>query len=176
MDTALLVIDVQNYFFKQGSGAFLAAAPKILPAINSVVRAAERLGWMTVATTHHAPSDLGNLMSAHWRRMPVGEECSLFEGLILPATALHQPKEYYSAFFRTDLEDILRQLGITRVVICGVMTHLCVDTTARHAFMLGFRPTVVSDACCSKLQEHHDGSLLALGHGFASIVTSDQWG
>lgn len=176
MDTALLIIDVQNYFFRQDSGAFLTTAPKILPAINSVVRAAERLGYTIVATTHHAPTDPDNLMGAHWRRMPVGEECSLFEELILPGTALHQPKEYYSAFFRTGLEDTLRRRGITRVVICGVMTHLCVDTTARHAFMLGFKPVVVSDACCSKSQAYHDGALLALSHGFAAVITSDQWG
>ncbi len=175
MDTALLVIDVQNYFFKPDSGAFLEAAPKILPAVNSMVRAAERLGWTIVATTHRDPSDTGNLMSVHWPRMPVGEECSLFEGLILPRTAFHKAKEYYSAFFRTDLEDILRRRGVTKVVTCGVMTHLCVDTTVRHAFMLGFRPTVVSDACCSKSRAYHDAALVALAHGFAAMRTSAQW-
>jgi nicotinamidase-related amidase len=176
MDTALLVIDVQSYFFRQGCGGFLAAGLKILPAINSMAQTAERLGWRIVATTHHAPSDPGNLMSSHWPLLPVAEECSLFEGLILPRTAQHLPKEYYSAFFRTDLEDTLRRRGITQVVICGVMTHLCVDTTARHAFMLGFKPTVVSDACCSKSQAYHDCALLALGHGFAAIRTSAYWG
>lgn len=176
MDTALLVIDVQDYFFRPDCGAFLEAAPKILPAINFMVRTAEALEWTIVATTHHAPTDPHNLMSVHWPRMPVGEECSLFEGLYRPRTLIHKPKEYYSAFFRTDVEDFLRGRSVTTVVICGVMTHLCVDTTARHAFMLGFKPIVVSDACCSKRQEYHDGSLSALAHGFGSVKTSNQWG
>jgi nicotinamidase-related amidase len=52
------------------------------------------------------------------------------------------------------------------------MTHLCVDTTARHGFMLGFRPTIVEDACCSKNRAYHRAALLALEHGFADITTT----
>jgi isochorismate hydrolase len=58
---------------------------------------------------------------------------------------------------------------VKNVVLCGVLTHLCVETTARHAFMLNFQPIIVSNACASESKEHHDAALLNLAHGFAYI-------
>jgi len=106
--------------------------------------------------------------------MPVGEECSLFEDLILPRTAQHQRKEYYSAFFRTDLEDTLRRRGITRVVICGVMTHLCCETTARDAFMSGWEVAMVADGTATLNEELHLSSLRCLVHGFAMPALAEE--
>lgn len=83
-------------------------------------------------------------------------------------------KEHYSAFQGTGLAARLARLGVTDIFLCGVMTHLCVDTTARHGFMLGFRPTVIADACCSKSQAYHRAALLALGHGFADIIKTKE--
>ncbi|MBI5570424.1 MAG: cysteine hydrolase [Desulfomonile tiedjei] len=170
--TALLVLDVQNYFFQQSSRAYLKASAEILPRINELADRADRAGWPVVFTTHHAPSGHGNLMEEKWWHLPKGEECALYSGLRVPETAELIPKEHYSAFLSTDLEDILRCREIERVVLCGVMTHLCVDTTARHAFMLGWKPIVLADACCSKTALYHWAALLALRHGFAEITTS----
>jgi nicotinamidase-related amidase len=170
--TALLVLDVQNYFFDETSPAFLRAGRETLLRINELVAHANRHEWLVVATTHRAPSEPGNLMAEKWRHHPHGSECLPFPCLTLDPPVRHISKEYYSAFFRTDLEDILRGGAIERVVICGVMTHLCVDTTARHAFMLGFRPIVVSDACCSKTEAFHAFALAALAHGFAYVATA----
>jgi bifunctional isochorismate lyase / aryl carrier protein len=170
--TALLVLDVQNYFFDQKSPAYLPSVPAVLPHINELGAHAGRHGWLVVATTHHAPSEPGNLMAEKWRHHPYGSECLLFPGLTLDPRVRTISKEHYSAFFRTDLEGILRSQAIERIVICGVMTHLCVDTTTRHAFMLGFRSIVVSDACCSKTEAYHAFALAALAHGFAHIATA----
>lgn len=171
---ALLVIDVQNYFFEETSSAYLKASPQVLPKINELVGHALQEAWPVIATSHHAPSGPGNLMEDRWRYLPRGRECSLFQGLMADERVRRLPKEYYSAFFKTDLEETLRGEKIGRIVICGVMTHLCVDTTARHAFMLGFKPIVAADACCSKTASYHMAALTALGHGFAEITTTDQ--
>ena len=53
------------------------------------------------------------------------------------------------------------------IVICGVMTHLCVETSARHAFILDFQPVVVSDACAGKNARFHESSIAALAYAFA---------
>jgi nicotinamidase-related amidase len=170
---ALLVIDVQNYFFQQGSPAYLSASPQILPRINELIDGAVRAKWPIVLTSHHAPSETENMMGKKWRHHPRGEECSFYPGLRWSTCSLHLEKEYYSAFFKTHLQELLQQQNVKNLVICGVMTHLCVDTTARHAFMLGFEPTIVADACCSKTVAFHDGALLALGHGFAEVVGTE---
>lgn len=172
--TALLVIDVQNYFFEETSSAYLQASAQILPKINELVDYALQKAWPVIATSHHAPSGPGNLMEDRWRYLPQGRECSLFPGLAVDERVRHLPKEYYSAFFKTDLEETMRKEKVRRIVVCGVMTHLCVDTTARHAFMLGFKPIVVADACCSKTASYHMAALKALGHGFAEITTTDR--
>jgi nicotinamidase-related amidase len=81
-------------------------------------------------------------------------------------------KEHYSAFRRTRLNQWLRARSVRSVVLCGTMTHVCVDTTARDAFMHGFDVTVVEDACASKHKALHEASLLCLAHAAARIVTA----
>jgi nicotinamidase-related amidase len=170
--TALLVVDVQNYFFDTASPARIGVADEILPRINGLIDLAARAGWPVCFTTHRAPTVPGNRMGFWWRHHPEGGQSELFPGLNRPPVARWIAKEHYSAFFQTDLEAILQWEGIRRLVICGVQTHLCVDTTARHAFMLGFQPLVAADACGSSRPEFHHAALLTLGHGFAPIVNA----
>jgi nicotinamidase-related amidase len=174
--TALMVIDVQNYFFQSESPAYLKDSRIILPRINELVQIADERGWPIVFTVHTGPSEPDNLMGKKWRHHPVGEQCDLYPGLTIPRGVYRLSKEYYSAFVRTSLEGTLRSRRVNKVIICGVMTHLCVDTTARHAFLLGLQPVIVADACCSKNHLYHEGSLLALGHGFADILRTTDVG
>jgi nicotinamidase-related amidase len=78
------------------------------------------------------------------------------------------------------LKDQLQGLNVQEVVICGAMTHMCIDTTVRAAFDLGFGCVVVSDACATKNLEY-DGAIIeapqvqaafmaALSSPFAQIV------
>jgi thioredoxin reductase (NADPH) len=83
-------------------------------------------------------------------------------------------KSHYSAFCSTDLESWLRKQQCDTLVICGVQTHLCCETTAREAFMLDLAPVVVADACAAKDEELHLGALRNLAHGFSVIGTTDQ--
>lgn len=172
---ALLVIDVQNYFFNKSSPACLGDGPKILPKINRLAALARDRKWPVVYTSHQAPARPGNLMAERWAHLPSGRESRLYRGLAIVPGALKLGKEHFSAFFGTDLEAYLRRKNVTDLVVGGVMTHLCLDTTVRHGFMLGFRPTVISDACCSKNRRHHQAALLALGHGFARISTAREF-
>ena len=73
-------------------------------------------------------------------------------------------------FIRRDLEKLLREKGVTQVVICGVMTHLCCETTARSAFMRGFEVFFPVDGTATYNLAFHRASLINLAHGFATIV------
>lgn len=59
-------------------------------------------------------------------------------------------KVFPNSFRGTDLQDLLRKEGVGHLVICGAMSHMCIDATARAAFDLGFRCTVVEDACATR--------------------------
>jgi nicotinamidase-related amidase len=90
-------------------------------------------------------------------------------------------KAYPSSFEKTALDAELKALGITDLVIAGFMTHVCVNSTARAAFNLGYRPTVVADATATRslptsdgrslpASQVHDAALAALGDIFAIVV------
>ena len=163
---ALLVIDVQNYFFDKKSPAYLPDSNKIIPKINRLIKLARNNRWPVIYTSHTAPSKPGNLMAESWEHLPSGRESELYHKLDI-APGFHKlKKEYFSAFFKTRLDTLLKKEKINHLIICGAMTHLCVDTTVRHGFMLGYRSTIVSDACCSKSKDYHKAALLALKHGF----------
>ena len=90
-------------------------------------------------------------------------------------------KNYPNAFIATPLEAQLKALGIKNVVIAGFMTHMCINSTARGAFNLGFKPTVVASACATRslvgangktvdAQTMHEAALAAIRDLFAVVV------
>ena len=90
-------------------------------------------------------------------------------------------KNYPNAFIATPLEAQLKSLGIENVVIAGFMTHMCINSTARGAFNLGFKPIVVASACATRslvgangkvidAQTMHDAALAAVRDIFAVVV------
>jgi nicotinamidase-related amidase len=88
-----------------------------------------------------------------------------------------------NGFIGTDLEQRLRAMAPDELVVCGMMTSMCVDATVRAAVDLGFDSTVVHDACATKDLEFggrtipadavHGAFLAALGDGYATLRSSD---
>jgi isochorismate hydrolase len=83
-------------------------------------------------------------------------------------------KNRYSAFYGTDLEEHLRKLGVTDLLIAGVMTNLCCETTARDAFVRDFRVFFLADGTATATQDFQRATLRNLAFGFAYLVTCDQ--
>ena len=79
-------------------------------------------------------------------------------------------KNLPSAFVGTDLEDHLRGAGVTNLVLAGFMTHMCVNSTARSAFNLGFAPTVVAGATATRALPEPDGTVPAAALQSASLA------
>ena len=90
-------------------------------------------------------------------------------------------KNYPNSFIATPLEAQLKALGIENVVLAGFMTHVCINSTARGAFNLGFKPTVVASACATRsligannktidAQTMHDSALAAIRDLFAVVL------
>ena len=85
-------------------------------------------------------------------------------------------KPGFSAFIRgsSNLEDQLRAAGIDTLVMTGIATDVCVESTTRDAHMLNFRTIVVSDATATRSDEAHNASLSAMFNHFADVFTSDE--
>ena len=76
----------------------------------------------------------------------------------------------YDAFYGTQLEADLEKHGVTQLVVTGVMTHLCCETTTRSAFVKGFEVFFTIDGTATASEDFHVATLLNLAHGFASPV------
>jgi bifunctional isochorismate lyase/aryl carrier protein len=165
---ALLVIDMQRYFLDERSHAYIPSSRAILPKIRALIDGFARAGALVIFTRHvNTPVDAGSM--AIWWRGIITEEsgaADLAPGLYrreFPVVT----KSQYDAFYGTDLETMLRNSGVEEVVIAGVMTHLCCETTARSAFVRGFSVLFPVDGTATYTAEFHRASLCTLSHGFA---------
>jgi isochorismate hydrolase len=172
---ALLVLDMQAYFFEPDSHAFIPSAPAILPGVQRLIEAFSSRACPVIFSRHaNTPEDAG-MMTAWWRDLisqddPRGR---LLESLDISRGDILE-KSQYDAFFNTGLEERLRLRGASQVVICGVMTHLCCETTARSAFMHGFSVFFCVDGTATYNRDYHMATLLNLSHGFATPVLVGQ--
>jgi isochorismate hydrolase len=169
--TALLVLDMQEYFLNQESHAFVPSAPAILSKINALAAAFKRNDLPVIYTRHiNHPEDAG-MMAEWWQDLITAEHpMAALSGQLALEDAQVLQKTQYDAFYKTELEEILLEQGVTDVVVCGVMTHLCCETTARAAFVRGFRVWFTVDGTATYTAEYHLGTLHSLGHGFAVPV------
>ena len=167
--SALLALDLQRYFLDDSSRAFVPSAPAILPGINALIRAYSTRGLPVILTRHvNTPEDAG-LMGTWWRDLiTAGDPLSEIDPRLEQGGGIEVRKMRYDAFFGTSLELLLHEQGVSQVVVCGVMTHLCVETTARSAFMRGFEVFLPVDGTATYTEAFHRASLLTLAHGFAT--------
>ncbi len=167
---ALLVIDMQNFFRR--------IAWPILKNLLSVIETCRQKDVPVVFTQHghtDPPSDGGAL--AQWWGEVILHGTTDWE--FLPEIKIEPkdkilPKKRYSAFFETDLDPFLRSKGIRDLVISGVMTNLCCETTARDAFMRDYKVFFLIDGTATGKDEHHLAALKNLGFGFAILMTCDE--
>lgn len=170
-ESALLVLDMQAYFLDVHSHAFIPSAPAILPGINRLIQGYTRLRLPIFLTRHiNQDRDVG-LMNSWWREViTIDHPFSGFSVGLTHGAGVEIIKPQYDAFYQTPLDDLLKKRNVRQVVICGVMTHLCCETTARSAFQRGYEVFFPVDGTATYGEAFHRASLLNLAHGFASIV------
>ncbi|GLJ32692.1 hypothetical protein SUGI_0657700 [Cryptomeria japonica] len=164
-NAALLVIDMQLYF--QG------IASPIIPTIRRTIESCRAQNIPVVYTrhSHRDPSDYG--MLGEWWNEVIHDgtpEAEIMREVNKKEDDKVIHKHTYSAFYNTDLEKYLRGQGKTEVIVTGVMTNLCCETTARDAFLRGFRVFFSTDATATSNKDLHDSTLKNLAYGFAYLV------
>jgi len=165
-NSALIVLDMQKYFLDESSHAYIPAAKPIITGINYLIHAFKQSGNPVIYTRHLNTEKDADAMSRWWDDLiKVGNGFSSIMDEFETSKCLVIKKTQYDAFFQTDLENILKNLEVRRVVICGVMTHLCCETTARSAFVRGFDVFFTVDGTATYNEKFHRASLLNLSHG-----------
>jgi isochorismate hydrolase len=167
---ALLVIDIQNYFQR--------IIQPILKNLLKVIQSCRQKDIPIIFTQHgHTnPSLDGGVLGEWWGEVILygTKDWKFLPEIKMESKDTILPKKRYSAFYETDLEEILRSKGIQDLIISGVMTNLCCETTARDAFMRDYRVFFLIDGTATGKDDHHLATLKNLGFGFASLLTCDE--
>jgi Amidases related to nicotinamidase len=143
MKTALLVIDIQKDYFPGGKYPLvnpLEAAQKAY----MILQCFRESGNHHVHIQHISLEPDATFFISGDRGTDIHDSAAHFEGE--PIVYKHEP----NSFLNTNLLELLRSWEIERVVITGMMTHMCVDATARAASDLGFQVIIAEDACATR--------------------------
>jgi nicotinamidase-related amidase len=197
--TALVIIDMQRDFLEPGGfGEALGNDVSLLAAAvepcRRVLDAARAAGLLVIHTREGHRPDLSDAPPAKVERGAPGKRIGdpgpmgrilvrgepghdIVEALYPVAGEPVIDKPGKGAFYQTDLELTLRNAGIENLLVCGVTTEVCVNTTVREANDRGYRCLVVGDACASYFPEFHDVGLKmikAQGGIFGWVTSSAQ--
>jgi nicotinamidase-related amidase len=180
-NTALIIIDVQNDYFEGGK----------MPLAGSAEAGHKAKQLLEYYRSHHIPV-------IHIKHIALQKGATFF----LPNTTGAEintdvspvkgekviTKHYPNSFRETGLQAYLKSKGVTQLVICGMMTDVCVDATVRAAMDLGFSNTVIGDACATRDRELGTetvkanevnrsflAGMSALGGLYAKVVTTEQY-
>jgi nicotinamidase-related amidase len=178
MKRGLILIDIQNDYFKGGNielvgmeqaahnaGLLLHAFRKAQFPVFHIQHISQRPG-----ATFFLPSTKG--VGIHKFVTPQSGEAVI-------------EKHFPNSFRNTDLLNRLKESDAEEVVICGAMSHMCVDATIRAAFDLGFRCVVIDDACATRNLEHkgvivearkvHAAFMAALAMPYAQVISAHEY-
>ena len=172
---ALLVVDMQMFFLDPASPTFTCGGLAILPAVQRLIEAFRRARRPVIFTRHvHHPDDLdAGIMGWWWQGkcLEGSPESEIHADLAPMPGEKVVLKHRYSAFYNTDLETVLRCLKVEDIVVSGIMTNMCCESTARDAYYRDYRVFFPADGTGSICGEMHLASLLNLAFGFAYVTT-----
>ena len=192
--SALLFIDVQNFgAHRQGAefdglsaaeidekyGYYFARLETVaLPNMRRLQAACRAAGVEVMYTVIESLTQDGRDRSLDYKitgfHVPKGSWDAKVLGAIAPeGDEIVVPKTSSSVFISTNIDYVLRNLGVRQLVIAGLLTDQCVESAVRDACDLGYLVTLVSDACATHSQERHDNTLRAI-RGYCRQRTTDE--
>jgi len=161
MKSALLIIDVQQALCRGPEAAF--DIDNVVDRINAVAATARAVGTPVVLIQHEETDGPLQFGSAGWQ---------LYERLAVHPHDIRVRKTATDSFHRTQLQELLQARGIEHLIICGLQSEFCVDSTVRGALAHGYPVTLVSDGHstldngvlrAAQISAHHNATLVNLG-------------
>jgi ureidoacrylate peracid hydrolase len=178
--TALLIIDMQNYTARPDGGEYrgLTEADReaaygfffrtlretALPNIHRLLGACRAAGIEIIYTVIESLTKDGRDVSLDYRISGLVVARGSWDARVLDQIApvddeIVLPKTSSSVFISTNIDYVLRNLGVRYLIVCGGLTDQCVDSAIRDACDLGYLVTCVTDACATLTQDRHDWAL-----------------
>jgi nicotinamidase-related amidase len=178
MTKALIIVDVQNDYFKGGNMELVkmdAAADNCRQLLHEYRNSSSPIFHIQHLATREGATFF----------VPNTRGCEIHDSVKPLESEVILTKNYPSSFRDTGLDEKLREANISNIVVCGAMSHMCIDTTVRAAFDLGYSCEVISDACATRDLEFegktidssdvHASFMAALMVPFASVTTTREF-
>jgi nicotinamidase-related amidase len=177
-NTALLVIDIQNFYFEKGRIPLVGSVEASLKAKRVLEKMREKKNPIIhiahipkIAEGKYAdPNDFQNQFHENVKPLPN-------EKIVI--------KHFYNSFKETELLEYLNSLGIKNLIITGMQTHMCVEAATRAGKDLGFDITIIEDACATRDLKYKDETIPAktvhltvlseLNGSYARIINLDEF-
>ncbi len=187
--TALVVVDMQNYYVAKGFPLETPMAREIVPNINRLAHSLRAAGgtvaWVQTTSVqalkkwanHHKfmlKPEIAQTRIAHLDESAKGFE--LYPNLEPSPSDIRVKKGKYSAFIQgsSDIDAQLKGRGIERILVTGTVTNVCCESTARDAMMLDYRVIMVSDGNAANSDEDHAATLNNFINFFGDVLTTDE--
>jgi ureidoacrylate peracid hydrolase len=186
--TALVVVDMQNFFVAEGFALEVPLSRAIVPNINRMAKAIRAAGGTVVWVQTSSKEALTHWANHHKYMLTPervekrldgldegGEGFKLYSKLEPIPTDLRVKKKTYSGFMpgSSDLDAELKRRGIDTVLITGTATNVCCETTARDAMVLDYRVIMLSDGNATWTDEEHAATLNNFLLFFGDVMSTD---
>ncbi|HWQ66293.1 MAG TPA: cysteine hydrolase family protein [Methanospirillum sp.] len=143
MTTGLLLIDIQNDYFPGGTFE-LAHADKAGACAQILLQEARKRGFPVIHIQHQSIQPNATFF------LPGTPGADIHHCVCPKPGEVIVQKNLPNSFRGTNLQDLLTRQGVEHLIICGMMTHMCVDSTVRAAFDLGYQCILAADACATR--------------------------
>lgn len=184
---ALIVVDVQNDFVSlRGSagkrGEDVGAAMAMIPNLTRLIDEGRKVGVTIVyiRTTHSEWTDTASWIYRTSQKSGLNTcregtwGAEFYDGIAPLPSERVVIKHRYSAFINTDLNTVLKARGIESILVCGVATNVCVETTARDGYMYDYYVTMIDDCSAAYDAKLHMGTLENIRRHFGLVASSHQ--
>jgi nicotinamidase-related amidase len=178
MKAGLVLVDIQKDYFPGGRMELMGmeAAGSTASVLLELFR---KNGWPTFHIQHISVNPGATFF------LPDTPGAEIHDSVKPRSEDVLIQKNYPNSFRETDLYDSIKKTGVQQLVICGAMSHMCIDATTRAAADLGFRCTVIHDGCATRnlefsgktipAEEVHGSFMAALGAAYAKVVSSAEF-
>lgn len=180
LTTAAVVVDVQQLFTNMSGAPIDPPLDLVLPRIGQFVQNCRDAGVTVVLVRTIIPSDAHSRSTRQWPEfmragMAPGSPGTEFDSCLHRRPEdVEVVKTRYSAFFGTSLDELLRARGIETVMVFGLTTNVCVQSTARDAWQRDYETITVADCCAEVGAGSHDASLAWTARNFGAVLTSHE--
>ncbi|MCA1563598.1 MAG: cysteine hydrolase [Acidobacteria bacterium] len=178
--TAALVVDVQRLFTDMVGAPIQPPLSDVLPRIGRFVDDSRRARATIVLVRTIIAPDAHSRSTLQWPEfmragMAPGAPGTKFDPCLNPQPGdIEVVKQRYSAFVGTRLDEILRDRSILSVIVLGLTTNVCVQSTARDAWQRDYQTITLADCCAEIGEGSHDASLAWTGRNFGTVCKSDE--